>query len=260
MKIASYLKTFAKYKNLIAYLAKIQLSLKYRKSYLGMLWSLLNPLFTMLVLTMVFSTMFKRDIENFPIYLMCGKLIFDFNSECTNSCLNSIVNNASLIKKIYVPKYVFPLSNALSSLVNMGFSMAALLLVMIVTRTPFHPQMLLCWLPMCYVLMFSTGLGLCLAALNVFFRDVKHLYKVVTTLWLYVTPIFYPIEAMSERVVRLISLNPLYHYVKMLRGMVLYGTLPSLTDNLICLGIGIAAMLLGTLIMKKTQDKFILYI
>ena len=111
MKLKAYITTFKKEKGLIGYLAKNQVSLRYRKSYLGMLWSLLNPLLTMLVLTMIFSTIFKNQIENFPIYLMCGKLIFDFNSECTNTALNSVVSNSSLIKKIYVPKYVFPLSS-----------------------------------------------------------------------------------------------------------------------------------------------------
>lgn len=260
MKLKAYITTFKKYKGLIGYLAKNQVSLRYRKSYLGMLWSLLNPLLTMLVLTMIFSTIFKNQIENFPIYLMCGKLIFDFNSECTNTALNSVVSNSSLIKKIYVPKYVFPLSSSVASLVNLLFSMLALIIVMLFTRTPFNAAMLMFWLPLAYVFMFSTGLGLILASLNVFFRDIKHLYKVFITLWMYMTPLFYPVEAMKDSVKNIIYCNPLYHYIAMFRGMFLQGTLPTFRDNLLCLGIGAAALFIGAFTMKKTQDRFILYI
>ena len=260
MKLKSYLTTFRKYKGLIGYLAKNQVSLRYRKSYLGMLWSLLNPLLTMLVLTMIFSTIFKNQIENFPIYLMCGKLIFDFNSECTNTAMGSIVNNAALIKKIYVPKYVFPLSSAVASLVNLMFSMLALIIVMIFTKTPLNIAMTAFWLPLVYAFMFSTGLGLILASLNVFFRDIKHLYKVFITLWVYMTPIFYPIESMREEVKTIISFNPLYHYIKMFRGIILHGTFPTLRENIICFAIGAAALVIGVFTMKKTQDRFILHI
>lgn len=259
MKIKAYIATLKKYSGLIGHLAKNQVSLKYRKSYLGMLWSLLNPLLTMIILTMVFSTIFDRQIENFPIYLMCGKLIFDFNSECTNTSLNSVVNNSSLIKKIYIPKYAFPLSSALASLVNMIFSLLALIVVMIFTRLPFQPAMLMFWLPLGYVFMFSTGLGLILASLNVFFRDIKHLYKVLTTLWMYMTPLFYPIEAMSDVVKQIIQFNPLYHYIKLFRGMFLYGTLPTLEENIICFSIGAVTIIVGAVIMKLTQDRFILH-
>ena len=260
LKLKAYIKTFRKYSGLIIHLAKNQVALKYRKSYLGMLWSLLNPLLMMIVLTMVFSTIFHNQIENFPIYLMCGRLIFDFNSECTNTALNSVVGNSALIKKIYVPKYVFPLSCSVASLMNMLFSMAALIIVMLFTGTPFHVEMLMFWLPLCYAFMFSTGLGLILSALNVFFRDIKHLYKVMTTVWMYMTPLFYPIEVMDGIVKNIIMFNPLYHYITMFRGMVLKGTLPTLSDNLLCLGIGVVTLLVGIVVMKKTQDKFILHI
>lgn len=260
LKLKAYIETFNKYRGLIFHLAKNQVSLRYRKSYLGMVWSLLNPLLNMIVLTMVFSTIFKNQIENFPIYLMCGRLIFDFNSECTNTSLNSVVSNSSLIKKIYIPKYAFPLSSAIASLVNMLFSMIALIIVMLITGTPFNAAMLMFWLPLMYAFMFSAGLGLILASLNVFFRDIKHLYKVFNTLWVYMTPLFYPVDAMSEKVKAIIVLNPLYHYITMLRGMVLEGTLPTLRDNLICLGTGILMLVIGAVTMKKTQDRFILHI
>ncbi len=258
--LRAYIQTFNKYKGLIIHLAKNQISLRYRKSYLGMLWSLLNPLLTMIVLTMVFSTIFKNQIENFPIYLMCGRLIYDYNSESTKTAMNSVIQNSSLIKKIYVPKYVFPLSSSVAALVNMLFSLIALVIVMLVTHLQPRWTMLLFWLPMVYVFVFSTGLGLILAAINVFFRDIKHLYGVFLTMWLYLTPIFYPYESVPPFVQRIISLNPLYHYIEMFRGLILYGVLPTFRENLICAGTGAAFILIGILFFKKTQDRFILHI
>ncbi|MBQ3918665.1 MAG: ABC transporter permease [Oscillospiraceae bacterium] len=256
----AYIDTFRKYWGLTLQLAKNKISLKYRRSYLGMLWSLLNPLLTMIVLTVVFSTMFKNRIENFPIYLMCGRLIFDFNSEATRNALGSVVGNSSLIKKIYVPKYVFPMSNVIASMVNMLFSFIALILVMIFTHLTPRWTMLFFWVPMVYVTMFSLGLGLILSAINVFFRDIKHLYGVLLTLWTYLTPLFYPVEALSEGLQKGMKFNPLYHYIVMLRGMFLEGTMPTLSENIVCFGMGAFSIAVGLVVFKKTQDKFILNI
>lgn len=258
--LRNYIKVFLKYKELIVYLAKNQISLKYRKSYLGLLWSLLNPLLTMLVLTMVFSTIFKNQIENFPIYLMCGRLIYEYNAESTKTAMNAVISNSSLIKKIYIPKYVFPLSSSIAALVNMFFSLIALIIVMFFTHLQLRWAMLFIWLPMLYVFIFSTGLGLILASANVFFRDTKHLYGVLLTLWMYLTPLFYPIESMSAEVKGIIEWNPLYHFIAMFRGMMLDGVLPSLRENIICLATGLVTMALGLLCFKKSQDKFILHI
>ena len=258
--LKKYFQVFLKYKNLIFYLAKNQISLKYRKSYLGLLWSLLNPLLTMVVLTMVFSNIFQNKIENFPIYLMCGRLIFEYNSEATKTAMNAVISNSSLIKKIYVPKYVFPLSSSIAALVNMFFSLIALVIVMIATKLTLKWTMLFIWLPMLYVFIFSTGLGLILASANVFFRDTKHLYGVFITLWMYLTPLFYPIESVSEETQNIIGYNPLYHFIKMFRGMMLDGVLPSFSDNVTCLVTGLTMVLIGLICFKKSQDKFILYI
>lgn len=258
--LKKYFEVFFKYKSLILYLAKNQISLKYRKSYLGLLWSLLNPLLTMLVLTMIFSSIFKNKIENFPIYLMCGRLIYEYNAESTKTAMNAVISNSSLIKKIYIPKYVFPLSSSIAALVNMFFSLIALVIVMLVTRLSLKWTMLFIWVPMLYVFIFSTGLGLLLASANVFFRDTKHLYGVFLTLWMYLTPLFYPIESVSPEVQKIIGFNPLYHFISIFRGMMLDGVLPDLRENMICLGIGLAVLLLGLICFKKSQDKFILHI
>mgnify|MGYP002323529176 CR=1 FL=1 len=148
-----------KYNPLLIELVSRDIKVRYRKSVLGMLWTVLNPLLMMCVITVVFSTIFKQNIPNFPIYYLSGSLIFSFNSEATTNAMHSILSNCSLIKKVYLPKYLFPISCVLSSLVNLGFSLVAMFIVMIVTRTPFHATLLLMPIPIFYTFLFSVGLG-----------------------------------------------------------------------------------------------------
>ena len=140
--------TFVKYQNLLQELVIRDIKVRYRKSVLGLLWTVLNPLLMMIVITIVFSTLFKQSIPNFPIYFLTGSLIFSFNSEATTNALYSIIGNAPLIKKVYIPKYLFPLSKTVSSLVNMGFSLIAMFMVMIVTKAPFYSTIMLCQSPL----------------------------------------------------------------------------------------------------------------
>lgn len=254
------LKNFKKYKDLLIALTSKEIKLKYRRSYLGMLWSLLNPLMIMIVMTIVFSTLFSRNIDNFPVYLLTGKLVFDFNAQCTRTSMGSIVSGASLIRKIYIPKYIFPLAQSLASFVNLFFSLIALVIVMIATRAPFHPSLFLFWLPLVYLFIFSTGLGMLLAAINVFFRDTNHLYGVILTAWTYFTPIFYPADIIPDNFYFLLKFNPLHHMVKMLRLIVMDGTLPTVKMNMICALSAIFMLVVGIIVFKKLQDKFIMYI
>lgn len=258
--LVNQLKTFAKYKNLLFNLTSKEVKLKYRRSYLGMLWSLLNPLLIMVVLTIVFSTLFQRNIPNYPVYLLAGKLVFDFNSSSTKSAMGSIVGNSSLIRKIYVPKYVFPLSQVLSNFVNLFFSLIALVIVMIATSAPFHLALIIFWVPLVYLFVFSCGLGLLLSAINVFFRDTSHLYTVFLTAWTYFTPIFYPEDIIPERFYFILRFNPLKHMVKMFRTIVIDGTFPTIKSNLICASAAITMLIIGIWTFKKLQDRFILYI
>ena len=170
------------------------LKVKYRRSFLGYLWSLLNPLLMMIVMNIVFSSVFRSDIANFPLYLICGQTLFNFFTESTSMALNSVIWNASLIKKIYIPKFIFPISRALSSFVTMSFSLAAILVVMLFTRATFYWTLLLTVVPIFLLLVFCCGMSMILSALAVYFRDVTHLWGVVTLAWTYLTPIFYSVE------------------------------------------------------------------
>lgn len=174
-----------KYIWLLEELVKRDLKIKYRRSILGYLWSILNPLLMMIVLTIVFSNLFKFDILNYPLYLLTGQLLFGFFSDATLQSMNSIVTGASLIKKVYLPKYIFPVSRILSSFVTMIFSLLALVIVMIVTNSSFYITLVMLPLALLYIFIFSMGAGLILSVLVVYFRDVEYLYNVFLTVFMY---------------------------------------------------------------------------
>ena len=255
-----------KYMPLLKELVNRDIKIKYRRSFLGMLWTILNPLGMMVIMTIVFSTVFPQQIAHFPVYLMCGQLIFNFFNESTNMAMSSIIGNAGLIKKVYVPKYFFPISRVFSSFVNLMTSFVALLIVIVVTRTPVHLTILLVVFPVFYVLMFAMGMGLILSAIVVSFRDMIHLYGVLLTAWLYLTPIFYPIEMLKgDGTIRkigytIVNANPITSFVQMMRKVVLYGDAPSLMEHVYCLMLCAVVMVVGLLVFKKLQDGFILKI
>lgn len=249
-----------RYMPLVRELVVRDLRLKYRRSVLGYLWSLLNPLLMMVIMTVVFSYMFRFDIPNFPLYLICGQTLFNFFNEATNMAMFSVIQNAALIKKVYIPKYIFPISKVFSSFVTMSFSLVAILIVMIATGSAFHVSILLFWAPILLLLIFSCGIGMILSALAVQFRDVTHLYSVLTMAWMYLTPIFYPIDQVPAEVVAVIRCNPLYMYITLFRSLVLYGTVPPIGDWLQGAVIAVASLAIGVVIFRKMQRKFILYI
>lgn len=234
--------------------------LKYRRSVLGVVWSVLNPLLMMIVLSAVFSTVFRFDIENFPLYLILGSTLFTLMADSTSTAMTSIVDSSALIKKIRIEKILFPLEKVLFQLVNYCLSLIAVAAVMIF----FHvmPTVNLLFLPLLllYVLMFSAGLGFLLSALVVFFRDIGHLWSVVITAWTYATPLFYPVSILPEWAAPLMDFNPMYHYVTYMREIALWGTTPGVIENLLCFGIGLVTLIIGILIFRKLEKKFILYV
>ncbi len=250
-----------RYKDLVQELVSKDLKLKYRRSFLGYLWSILNPLGIMLVMVVVFSQMFRWDIPYYPVYLIVGQVMFNYMSASTSHSMYSILDNASLLKKIYVPKYIFTFSRVTSDLVDFLFSMGATLLVMLVTGTPFSWYLLLVPLVALELYLFSLGLGLFLAQASVFFRDIQYIYNVVLTAWTYLTPIFYPEEMLPDWLHFLVvRFNPMFFYVKQMRQILIEQTYPD--PKLVatgCLSAGLM-LLLGGIFFKRNQSKFILYI
>lgn len=260
-QVKPYLKNFYRYRGLFSELVKRDIKLKYRRSILGYLWSVLNPLLIMLVMVVVFSTFFRFDIENFPVYLLTGQTLFGFFTEATSMAIASIIGNAALIKKTYVPKYIFTVSRVTSSLVTLIFSMTALALVMVITRVHITFYALLAPLVLLQLYVFCLGMGMFLAAASVFFRDVQYLWGVVTTAWMYLTPLFYPESIWPEAVAPwLRALNPMYHYITQFRQAVLWGE-PLATGSVAfgCL-YAVLALAVGIAVFRRGQDRFILYI
>jgi len=257
--VKEQISTFLRYRHLLKLLVKRDFIMRYRKSVLGILWSLLNPLLTMLVITMVFSFIFKNQVDNFPVYLLSGQIIFGFFSESTTQSMQSILSSESIIRKIYVPKYIFPMAKVFSSLLNLLFSFLAFLLVFIITGANFSWTMLLLPIPIIYTFVFSLGISMLLSSMAVFFRDLTYLYSVFITLLTYLTPLFYPVSILPEKVVPVIGFNPMYHYVDYARSVALYSTVPDLWSNIVCLGFALAALCIGTFVFMNQQEKYILY-
>lgn len=254
-------RTFWNYKDLLAELVSKDIKLKYRRSFLGYLWSILNPLMTMVVMVIVFSNMFRFDIPNFPVYLIIGQTLFNFLTESTTQAIFSITGNAALLKKTYVPKYIFTLSRVTSSLVNLVFALGAMVLVFIFCKVQF--TLLFLWIPLILlqVYIFCLGLGMFLAQASVFFRDVQYIYGVLTTAWMYLTPLFYPLAALPEYLQKLISsYNPMYFYITQFRQVVMEGMVPA--AELVWKGslVALFMFVFGSWCFAKTQDNFILYI
>jgi ABC-2 type transport system permease protein len=253
-------KGFKRYSYLLKNLVKKDFTTRYRRSVLGILWSVLNPLLMMMVISAVFSTIFRIHVENFAVYYLTGSLIFNFMGEATSGSLASVLGSAGLIKKVYIPKYIFPLEKCFFALVNAAFSLVAVLILMPILGVPLGPTALLFWAPLLYTLVFSIGLGMILAAGNVFFRDIGHLYSVWVTAWMYLTPILYPVEILPDAVKWFVGVNPMYYYVDYFRQVMMYETVPDLHANLVCASFSLVFLLLGLLVFKKNQDRFILYI
>lgn len=256
--MSKYIENFMKYRPLLMELTMRDIKTRYRKSVMGVLWSLLNPLCQMVVLSIVFSNLFKMDIENFPLYILSGQVIFNFFSESTSSAMSSVIGNASLIKKAYIPKYLFAISRVMSSAVNVFASFAALIVVMLVTRADFHYTIVLAIIPIILVVLFSCGIGLILASFAVKFRDIIHLYGVFITALLYMTPIIYPISMLPDMVRKIVMLNPLTNMVLMFRDLALNGIIPSAMSMIIALIECAIVIIIGLYVFYKRQDTFIL--
>ena len=249
-----------RYRPLIHELVIRDLKVKYRRSFLGYLWSLLNPLLMMTVMAVVFSHIFRANVENYPLYLICGQTLFTFFTESTNMSMYAILINAQLIKKIYIPKFIFPVSRVLSCFVTMSFSLTAILLVMLFTRAHFYWTILLSPIPIVFLFLFCCGMGMILSALSVYFRDITHLWGVVTLAWMYATPIFYSIDMMPTLLMRVMKLNPMYHFLNTFRNLVMLGNIPGPNAWFGCIASGLTFFALGLFVFGKLQKNFILYI
>lgn len=249
-----------KYKFLLKQLVSRDFKTKYKRSVLGMAWSFINPLLTMAVQYIVFSTIFKSNTPNYPVYLLTGVVIYNFFNEAVNTGLTSITSNAALIKKVYVPKYIYPISKLFSSLINFGISLIPLALVMIITGVKFKFSLLLLIFDVLCLLGFVLGMMLILSTSMTFFQDTQFLWGVVSMLWMYFTPLFYTENIIPSSMLTVFHMNPLYQYITFARTCIIDGVSPEPMSYLWCLLSSTIVLIIGLFVFKKNQDKFVLYI
>ena len=199
---------------------------KYARSSLGIIWSVLNPLLMMVVMSLIFSTMFKRSIENFPIYYLTGQTIWGLFSGATNTAMTALVDNKSLLIKAKLPKHTFILSRIYTALVNFGYTCIAYVLMLLIFRIKITLTILLFPIGVLYALIFSIGIGYLLATEYVFFADIKYLYGIFLTLLMYLSAIFYPVDSLPEVMQKVINWNPVYLVILFARECVMYGRIP----------------------------------
>lgn len=260
VRLIQIIELLKRYSFLIRQLVSRDFKRKYKKSALGVLWSFLNPLLTMLVQYLVFSTIFKSSIENFIMYLLSGIILFNFFGEAVGLGLNSIIDNTHLINKVYMPKVIYPFSRVISSAINLLISVVPLLLMMIITDVPMTKAMLLIPIGLGCLLVFCLGMSMMLSAAMVFFRDTLFLWNIISTLWMYLTPTFYPVDIIPETWLPIYKLNPMYQYITFLRSILLDGVAPEPGLYVGCIVSAGVVFLLGWVVFKKNQDKFVLYL
>lgn len=253
-------KTFNKYRNLLAELVKKDIKLKYRNSYLGVVWTLLEPLLTMVVLTLVFSKLLGKGTRDFPVYILTGRLLYSFFSNGTKAALKSVRANAGMIKKVYVPKYMYPFASVLSGYVIFLISLIVLAVVAVVRGVYPTVQLVWIWIPLLQILLMTAGVGLLLSTMAVFFRDVEYLWGVALMLIMYACAIFYQVESVvSKSNAWIFKLNPLYAVIVNFRNAI-FGQPMDFQAMAYATGFGILSMVLGIFVFYKKQDKFILYL
>ncbi|MBR4710687.1 MAG: ABC transporter permease [Clostridia bacterium] len=250
----------ARYRYLISRLVSRDFQNKYRQSILGVLWSFINPLLTMVVQYFVFSTLFHPQIENFPVYLMTGIIFFNFFTEGTTLSLQSITTNAALIKKVYMPRIIYPLSRVLFALLNVSITLIPLFLMILITGLPLTKAALLLPFPLICLTVFILGVGMILAALNVMFRDTAFLWGIVTLLWSYLTPLFYPEEIIPAAWIHVYHVNPMYQFIYFIRCLLLDGVTPQPQTYLWCILCAGVPFALGLWFFHRRQDSFIYYL
>lgn len=244
-----------KYKELIIQFVSRSIKTRYKRSFLGVVWTMLNPLMTMIVLTLVFSSIFRFSVKNYPVYVLSGLVVWGFFSSATSSAMGEMIWSGSLLSRIYVPKSVFAVSAVGTGLVNLFFSLIPLIVISLALGIHFNLSILTLPLAVLLLSAFALGIGLLLATAAVFFADMLPVYEVILTIWMYATPIIYPIEAVQDYA-WLLKLNPLYYLVEIFRKPFFEGVIPDLQVWLIAAVSATVALVLGGLIFTAKSNEY----
>lgn len=251
---------FKKYYFLFEELVARDFKQKYKRSVLGVGWSVLSPLLTLLVMRLIFTQFFGRNTPHYTTYLFAGNIVMSFYKESTKGGMNSLYNNRAIFSKVNVPKYMFVFSKNVSALINFGLTILVFFVFCIIDKIQFGFHMVALIYPVICETVFCVGVGMILSAMLIFFRDTEYLYDVFLTMLTYLSAIFYTVDRYSPAVQRLFLLNPVYVYIKYFRVVVIDRMIPSLAYHGLCAFYAIVALLIGFLVYKKNNQKFLYYV
>src|SRR5215210_1456941 len=252
-----------RYRDLVFALVARELKVRYRRSAIGFLWTMLQPLLMMLVLQVVFSSLFRvsLDFGNYPVYALSGLLFWNFFSQSIVASMNSLRGNAPLLRKLPVPKEVFPLATVISGVINLCLALVPLLLILLVTRHPLTPALLFLPVSILLAATFTLGAGLLLSPLSVFFSDVIELIGVVLSILMYLTPVIYPMSILHDsKFLPVVRFNPVRSILEVFRDPIYQGEIPPLSHFTVCLGISLAALAIGAFAFRRSSDRIPFYI
>ena len=254
------LEKIKRYQFLFSELVKRDFTKKYKRTMLGMAWSILSPLMTLLIMWIVFSNFFGGNMKHYVVYLFSGQLVFAYFTDSTNLSMNALVNNAGIFTKVNVPKYLFLLSQNVSSLINFGLTLLLFFGFAALDGVTFTWKFLCLLYPIACLVTFNIGMGMILSALYVFFRDMQYLWGVITQLLMWMSAIFYTIEGFSYKVQMMFLANPIYLYIRYFRKIVLDGVIPSPGFHLLAAAYALAALAIGTFVYRKYNHEFLYYV
>lgn len=251
---------FKRHRFLFEELVKRDFKKKYKRTVLGMAWSMLAPLLMLLVMKIVFQQFFGRNLPHYSTYLFCGLLVFNWFAESTNGGMRSLYSNASIFTKVNVPKYLFIFAGNIQTLINFALTLAVFFVFAAIDRVEFTWKFLLLVYPILTLLVFNIGVGMILSALYIFFRDMDYLWRVFLQLLMYGSAIFYQVDKLSPNLRQVFQYNPVYRHIAYVREIVLGGTVPDLATHLTLAGIALSALALGSLIYKRYNTRFLYYV
>ena len=244
------------YRDLVMQLVSRNVKTRYKRSVLGVAWTMISPLMMMTVLAVIFSSLFSSKLENYAVFLLTGLTVWGFFSQTSAGIMTELTWGGSLLSKIYVPPSVFAISAIGTGLVNLGLSLIPLVLIMLVSGMPITPAMLFLPVPILLICMFTLGLGLVLARLAIFFADIAEMYQILLMIWFYATPIIYPIDIVSDERRMLLMLNPMHYMIEVFRAPVYYASLPTAQDTLIAATISVVTLVVGWVYFSLKADEF----
>ena len=254
------LKKLKRYQFLFEELVKRDFKKKYKRTILGMAWSILSPLLTLLVMRLVFTQFFGRNMEHYTTYLFCGNLLFSFFNEATGQGMQSLMGNAGIFTKVNVPKYLFLFSKNVQTMINFGLTLCIFFVFCILDDITFTWKFISLLYPITCLILFNIGVGLILSALFVFFRDIQYLWSVFTQLLMYMSAIFYTIDGYSPMAQNLFLLNPMYLFIRYFRKIVIDATIPSIWFHLLMLADVVIVLGIGCWMYKKYNTRFLYYV